>query len=67
MSVGEAVARVLILFGPTAVGKTAVATALARRLNVEIISADSRAFFRGLDVVTDKPTVTQRDEVPHHP
>jgi len=66
VSVGEAVARVLILFGPTAVGKTAVATALARRLNVEIISADSRAFFRGLDVVTDKPTVTQRDEVPHH-
>jgi len=57
---------VLVLFGPTAVGKTAVALEVARRLDGEIISADSRAFFRELDIVTDKPTPAQRAEVPHH-
>lgn len=57
---------VLILFGPTAVGKTAVAVAVARRLGAEIISADSRTFFRGFDVITDKPTSEQRTEIPHH-
>lgn len=68
----EAAARVLILFGPTAVGKTAAAVDVARRLGVadcvggEIISADSRAFFCGLDVVTDKPTSDQREGIPHH-
>ena len=40
--------------------------AVARRLDAEIISADSRAFFCGFDVVTDKPTSEQRAEIPHH-
>ncbi|MBU0595497.1 tRNA (adenosine(37)-N6)-dimethylallyltransferase MiaA [Candidatus Bipolaricaulota bacterium] len=70
MSTDEPVAGdrepVLVIFGPTAVGKTAVAMAVARRLDAEIISADSRAFFCGLDVVTDKPTREQRAEIPHH-
>jgi len=78
--VDEAAARVLVLFGPTAVGKTAVSLEVARRLGIppghaaaaersahaEVISADSRAFFRGLDVVTDKPTHEEREGIPHH-
>ncbi|MCD6135286.1 tRNA (adenosine(37)-N6)-dimethylallyltransferase MiaA, partial [Candidatus Bipolaricaulota bacterium] len=43
---------VVVILGPTAVGKSAVAVELATRTDGEIISADSRAFFRGLDIVT---------------
>ncbi|MCX6101114.1 MAG: tRNA (adenosine(37)-N6)-dimethylallyltransferase MiaA [Candidatus Bipolaricaulota bacterium] len=57
---------VLVLLGPTATGKTAVAVELALRLGGEILSADSRAFFAGLDIVTDKPSVAERRGVPHH-
>ena len=47
---------VLVLLGPTAVGKTAVGVEIASRIDGEILSADSRAFFVGLDIVTDKPS-----------
>ncbi len=57
---------VLALLGPTATGKTAVAIELALRLRGEVISADSRAFFHGLDIVTDKPLEAGRRGVPHH-
>lgn len=57
---------VVVILGPTAVGKSAVATEVALRLNGEVISADSRAFFRGLDIATDKPLPTSRRGVPHH-
>jgi len=57
---------VLVLLGATATGKTAIAVELARRLSGEVISADSRAFFRGLDIVTAKPTGTERAGIPHH-
>ncbi len=57
---------VLVLLGPTATGKTAVAVDLALRLGGEVISADSRAFFCGLDIVTDKPSDAERRGVPHH-
>ncbi len=57
---------VLVVLGPTASGKTAVAIELARRTNGEIISADSRAFFAGLDIVTDKPLLDERGSIPHH-
>ena len=57
---------VLVILGPTASGKTAVAIELARRVDGEIISADSRAFFAGLDIVTDKPTPSERAGIPHH-
>ena len=57
---------VLVVLGPTASGKTAVAIELARRTDGEVISADSRAFFVGLDIVTDKPSVDERGDVPHH-
>ncbi len=54
------------LTGATATGKTAVGMALARALNAEIISLDSMAIYRGMDVGTAKPTPEQRAAVPHH-
>jgi tRNA dimethylallyltransferase len=55
-----------VLVGPTAVGKTAAALALAQRLPLEIISADSRYLYRGLDIGTAKPTPAELAAVPHH-
>jgi len=55
-----------VILGPTAVGKSQVAIDAARRLDGEVISADSRAFFRGLDVVTDKVSPPARQGVSHH-
>ncbi len=55
-----------ILSGPTAAGKTALSLLLARRLDAEIVSVDSMAVYRGLDIGTAKPTPAQRAEVPHH-
>lgn len=57
---------VLVVLGPTASGKTAVAIELAGRINGEVISADSRAFFAGLDIVTDKPSLDEQRSTPHH-
>ncbi|HEY7125402.1 MAG TPA: tRNA (adenosine(37)-N6)-dimethylallyltransferase MiaA [Ktedonobacterales bacterium] len=56
----------LVLAGPTATGKTGLAIALARRLGGEIVSADSRQIYRGMDIGTAKPTPEQRALVPHH-
>ena len=55
-----------ILVGPTAVGKTNLAIQLAERVNGEIVSADSRLFYRGMDIGTAKPTLEERARVPHH-
>ena len=52
--------------GPTASGKTDLALALARRLPVEILVADSRQVYRGMDVGTAKPDLAARGSVPHH-
>jgi len=57
---------VLVVLGATATGKTAVAVEVALELGGEVISADSRAFFRGLNIVTDKPTPAEQRGVPHH-
>src|SRR5687767_11955783 len=54
------------LTGATAVGKTAIGIALAKRLGAEIISLDSMAIYRGMDIGTAKPNMAQRAEVPHH-
>ena len=54
------------LVGPTGVGKTETAIQLAIRLDAEIVSADSRLFYRGLDIGTAKPTFSERNRVPHH-
>jgi tRNA dimethylallyltransferase len=58
--------QVIVLVGPTAVGKTELSLQLAERLNGEIISADSRLFYRGMDIGTAKPDPTDRARVPHH-
>jgi tRNA dimethylallyltransferase len=58
--------RVPVIVGPTAVGKTAVGLALAERLPIEIVSADSRQIYRRLDIGTAKPTPKERARVPHH-
>jgi tRNA dimethylallyltransferase len=52
--------------GPTATGKTALAIALAERLGGEIVNADSRQIYRGMDIGTAKPSVEDRQRVPHH-
>jgi tRNA dimethylallyltransferase len=52
--------------GPTAVGKTAVSIGLADRFHGEIVSADSRLLYEGMDIGTDKPKASQRAIVPHH-
>ncbi len=54
------------LTGPTASGKTAVGVELARRLGAEILSLDSMAVYRGMDIGTAKPSLRERTEVPHH-
>ena len=58
--------RATYLTGATAVGKTAVAVQLARRLNAEIIALDSMTLYRGLDVGTAKPSLEDRHGIPHH-
>ena len=58
--------RVPVIVGPTAIGKTAVALALADHQPVEVISADSRQVYRRLDIGTAKPTRRERQRVPHH-
>jgi tRNA dimethylallyltransferase len=64
---GEGSKRPLIVIvGPTAVGKTDISIQLAERLNGEIVSADSRLFYRGMDIGTAKPTPQERRGVPHH-
>jgi tRNA dimethylallyltransferase len=58
----------ILIVGPTAVGKTELAIQLAERLpsGGEIVSADSRLFYRGMDIGTAKPTPEERARVPHH-
>lgn len=56
----------ILIVGPTAVGKTELAIRIAKKLNGEIISADSRLFYRGMDIGTAKPAKAEMDAVPHH-
>ena len=56
----------VVIVGPTAVGKTELSITLAKRLDGEIVSADSRLFYRGMDIGTAKPTASQRTRVPHY-
>jgi tRNA dimethylallyltransferase len=58
--------EVILLVGATAVGKTAISIQLAERIHAEIISADSRLFYRGMDIGTAKPSPEERARVPHH-
>jgi tRNA dimethylallyltransferase len=56
----------LVITGPTAVGKTAYAIELAQQLGGEIVSADSRQIYRGMDIGTAKPTPQEQAAAPHH-
>jgi tRNA dimethylallyltransferase len=58
--------RTLILAGPTASGKTALALALAQEMPLEIISVDSALIYKGMDIGTAKPTAAELAAVPHH-
>lgn len=58
--------RLIFLVGPTAVGKTKIAVALAKKLNAEIISCDSMQIYKGMDIITSKPAVALREKVAHH-
>jgi len=58
--------RLIVIVGPTAVGKTELAIRVAKKLRGEIISADSRLFYRGMDIGTAKPGPVERKKVPHH-
>lgn len=58
--------KILVLIGPTAVGKTELSLLLAEEFKAEIISADSMQVYRGMDIGTAKPTPAERRRVPHH-
>jgi tRNA dimethylallyltransferase len=58
--------RVIIIVGPTAVGKTAVSLELAAKLGAEVISADSRQIYKFMDIGTAKPTFEERRRILHH-
>ena len=62
----EVVTEPVVLTGPTASGKSAVAVCLAERIGGEIISVDSMQVYRGLDIGTAKPDPTERRRAPHH-
>ena len=65
-SLQSPVSNLLTILGPTAIGKTDLSLHLAQRFGGEIVSADSRLFYRGLDIGTAKPSRAQRRRVAHH-
>ena len=58
--------KVIAVVGPTASGKTKLAIELAHKLNGEVISADSRLVYKGFDIASAKPTMKEREGIPHH-
>jgi tRNA dimethylallyltransferase len=56
----------IVIWGPTAVGKTSLAISMAQVLNAEIISADSRQIYKYMDIGTAKPTLEQQNQAKHH-
>jgi tRNA dimethylallyltransferase len=58
--------RIIFLVGPTAVGKSKVAVALAKKLKAQIISCDSMQVYRGMDIITSKPSPSLRKKIPHY-
>ncbi len=54
------------MVGPTAIGKSNIAEALAKKINAEIISCDSMQIYRGMDILTSKPKPAIRKKIPHH-
>ena len=58
--------KLLVIVGPTGVGKSALAMRLAREFDGEIIGADSRQVYRHMSIGTAKPSEADRAEIPHH-
>ena len=58
--------NLIVIVGPTAIGKTGLSIQLAKHYNCEIVSADSRQFYKEMSIGTAKPTVDEMDGVPHH-
>jgi tRNA dimethylallyltransferase len=59
-------ARLIVLTGPTAVGKTSISIELAKIFSVEILSADSRQFYKEMKIGTARPSEELLQMVPHH-
>src|SRR6516162_180639 len=66
MSPADKEPLVVLLLGPTGSGKTALSLELAERFGGEIVSCDSVAVYRGMDLGTAKPSASERARVPHH-
>ncbi len=58
--------KIIVIAGPTAVGKTALSIRLAKELDAEVVSSDSMQIYKGLDIGTAKPSVEERCGIPHH-
>ena len=58
--------KILVIVGPTAVGKSDMAVFLAKKIKGEVISADSRQVYKGLDIGTGKITKKEMQKIPHH-
>ena len=58
--------KIIAVVGPTASGKTALSVALAKRLDGEVISCDSMQIYREMSIGTAKPTMEEREGIPHH-
>ena len=58
--------NIVCIAGPTASGKTALAVALAKEINGEVVSCDSMQVYKGMDIGTAKPTVEEMEGIPHH-
>ncbi|MDD5506258.1 MAG: tRNA (adenosine(37)-N6)-dimethylallyltransferase MiaA [Candidatus Omnitrophica bacterium] len=58
--------KIIFIVGPTAIGKSAIAIHLARKINAEIVSCDSMQVYRSMDIVTSQPSRAQRRKVKHH-
>jgi len=58
--------RIIFLLGPTAVGKTEFALRIAKKINAEIVSCDSMQIYKGMDIISSKPSPSVRKRVPHH-
>lgn len=63
---GTALPKIVVIAGPTASGKTRLGIELALRFNGEVVNADSRYLYRGMDIGVSKPDIVERRGVPHH-
>ena len=60
------IAKLVVILGPTASGKSAMALELAQKFNGEIVCADSRTIYKGMDIGTAKPSIQEQQLVKHH-